>query len=82
MRLPIKSLVCIGTEFIENNNPCVVTRVTDLHFDTLDKVNRTVKVRSLKSWENEKFMNSISACTGLLKIRESSSIRPLAQELL
>jgi hypothetical protein len=69
LKLSIKSLVCIGTEFIENEHLCIVTRVTDIDFDTLDTVTRTVSIRNLRQWENEKFINSISACTGLLKIR-------------
>jgi len=69
MRIPLKLLVTIGTSFIENNNPCKVTRVTDTTFDTLDTSTGNVKVRSLRAWETEKFLNSISGCTGLLKIR-------------
>lgn len=71
MRTDLKSSVCVGTQFTENNNPCVVTRVTDINFDTLDKTTRQVKVRNLRSWENEKFLNSISGCTGLLKVRNN-----------
>ena len=70
MRVPIKSLVAIGTEFIEDEHLCTVTRVTDLDFDTLDKVTGTVIIRSLGAWSTEKFLNSISGCTGLLKIAE------------
>jgi hypothetical protein len=69
MRLSLKSAVCVGTEFIEKQHPCIITRVTDIDFDTLDTIERTIKVRSLAVWEREKFVNSISGCTGLLKIR-------------
>lgn len=72
MRLPIKLLVAIGTEFIENENLQRVTRVTDLDFDSLDTVTGQVKVRSLRAWETEKFRNKISGVTGLLKIRQDS----------
>jgi hypothetical protein len=69
VRLSIKSLVTIGVRFIENGNMCKVTRVTDVDFDTLDTVSGNVTVRNLKAWESERFVNSISGVTGLLKIR-------------
>lgn len=69
IRHSIKSLVGIGTSFIENGVEQVVTRVTDLHFDTIDKDNQEVKVRSLRLWDSAKFTNSISGVTGLLRVR-------------
>jgi hypothetical protein len=72
MRILIKLLVGIGTAFIENEHECTVTRVTDLDFDTLDKITGNVKIRSLQAWESERFLNSISGCTGLLKMPDES----------
>lgn len=72
MRIPIKSLVTPGVEFIENEHLCRLTRVTDLDFDTLDTKTGTVVIRSLHEWETPRFMNSISGVTGLLKIHENA----------
>lgn len=68
IKTPLKLLVTIGTTFFENEHPCVVTRVTDLDFDTLDKETRAVTVRNLRAWESERFLNSISAVAHLLKL--------------
>jgi hypothetical protein len=71
MRTPIKLLVAIGTEFVEEENLCRVTRVTDVDFDTLDTVTGIVQVRSLRAWETG-FLNNVSGLTGLLKFREDT----------
>jgi hypothetical protein len=72
MRTPLKLLVTVGTEFFEDEAPSRVTRVTDLMFDTLNTVDGTVKVRSLRAWETLNFLNRISGVTGLLRgIREN-----------
>jgi hypothetical protein len=70
MRVSLKTLICIGTGFMESGNLCRVTRVTDTMFDTLDTVTGKVKVRNLRAWETGQFVNSISGVTGLLRIRE------------
>lgn len=68
IRIPIKKLVTIGTEFYENQSPCIVTRVTDLVFDTLDKETGRVKVRGLGEWDYPAFTNKLSGVRGLLRI--------------
>jgi hypothetical protein len=70
LRIPIKSLVHVGTAFIEDEHMCRVTRVTDMDFDTLDTVTGDVVIRSLHEWETPRFINSISGVTGLLHMRE------------
>ena len=71
-KIPIKLLVGIGTAFFENEHPCTVTRVTDIEFDTLDKETGRIKVRNLRAWESERFLNSISAVSGLLKLENKT----------
>lgn len=70
-RIPIKLLVGIGTEFQERGRDCVVTRVTDLDFDTLDKESGTVVVRSLGVWEWSEFTNRLSGVRKLLRMPQN-----------
>ena len=77
-RVPLKLVVGIGTRFNEQDkdghyNPCIVTRVTDLDFDTLDTVTGLIQVRNLRIWESERFRNRINGLTDLLKLSESIS---------
>lgn len=68
MRIPIKQLVKVGTTFEENGEPCVLTRVTDIMFDTLNQATGNVTVRNLEAWDYPKFINQLSGIRNLLSI--------------
>lgn len=67
-RIPLKARIGVGTEFQERGRDCVVTRVTDLDFDTLDKESGMVAVRNLVVWENVEFTNRLSGIRNLLRV--------------
>lgn len=73
-RIPLKTAIRIGTEFKESGRDCVVTRVTDLDFDTLDKDSGSVTVRSLAAWDSPSFTNRLSGVRNLLRLPPAAGI--------